>query len=249
VVFRTLDVGNDKKLRYFRMPEEANPALGWRGLRMSLEWKDPFLMQLQALWSCRDIGNPRILLPMVTNVEEVLQVKELLAAISGGADPGIPLGVMIEVPAAALALEDIVEEVDFVSVGTNDLTQYLFAVDRDNPWVSELYQPYHPASLRLLARIGAICEAAGKPASVCGEMAGQRAGALFLVGAGFRLLSMAPSFAPEIKALVREADLDELRAVATEAAACRTGSEALARLEAAAEGAWSRAASRLEGPA
>lgn len=246
VVFRTLDVGGDKTLRYFKMPEERNPALGWRGLRMSLEWKDLFLMQLQALRDCRGIGQPKILLPMVTNLEELLEVKELLRAISGGEDPGVQLGVMIEVPAAAMAIEDLIDEVDFVSVGTNDLTQYLFAVDRDNPWVTELYQPYHPASLRLLARVAEVCREAGKPATVCGEMAGQRPGALFLVGAGYGGLSMAPSFAPEIKALLREADLEELREVAKEAAACRTGAEALGRLEVATERAWGRALGRFQ---
>jgi phosphotransferase system enzyme I (PtsI) len=245
VVFRTLDVGGDKTLRYFHTPEEANPALGWRGLRLSLEWQDLFLMQLQALADCRELGNPHVLLPMVTTVEELLRAKEMLATVVGDG-PALPLGVMIEVPAAAMALEDIVEEVDFVSVGTNDLTQYLFAVDRDNPWVADLFQPYHPANLRVLAHIGRICQEAGKPASVCGEMAGQRPGALFLAGAGFEGLSMAPAFAPEIKALLREADLEELRVVAEEAAACRTGEEAVERLGTATDSAWERAMRRLD---
>ena len=246
VVFRTLDVGGDKTLRYFHTPDEANPALGWRGLRMSLEWQDLFLMQLQALRDCRALGQPHILLPMVTTVEELLRAKEVLAALCGGEELGVPLGVMIEVPAAAIALEDIIEEVDFVSVGTNDLTQYLFAVDRDNPWVADLYQPYHPANLRLLLQIARVCQEAERPATVCGEMAGQRPGALFLAGAGYTGLSMAASFVPEIKALLREADLAELQRVAREAAACRTAEQAVERLRSATDAAWERAMSRLD---
>ena len=240
VTFRTLDIGGDKPLRYFSTPEEANPALGWRGLRLSLKWQDLFLMQLQALRECRGHGEVNIMLPMVTTVEEVRQAKDLLYTIAGEEDLGVRFGVMIEVPAAAMALPDIVKEVDFVSVGTNDLTQYLFAVDRDNPWVSDLYQPYHPANLRVLRYIARVCQEAGVPATVCGEMAGQPAGAFFLAGVGFGGLSMSPLFVPEIKALLREVDIESLRDTARQAARASTAKDALSVLELSTTQAWQK---------
>jgi phosphotransferase system enzyme I (PtsI) len=240
VVFRTLDIGGDKPLRYFQTPEEGNPALGWRGLRLSLKWQDLFLMQLQALRDCRHDGQVHIMLPMVTNVEEIQKAKDLLLAISGDGELDVRFGVMIEVPAAAMALPDIVEEVDFISVGTNDLTQYLFAVDRDNPWVSDLYQPYHPANLRVLRYIARICREAGVPATVCGEMAGQPAGAFFLTGVGFEGLSMSPLFVPEIKALLREVDIESLQKAAYRAARASTAKDAMGILEAETSSAWQK---------
>jgi len=164
--------------------------------------------------------------------------KALLTETLGESFTKIDFGIMVEVPAAAMALKDLVEEVDFVSVGTNDLTQYLFAVDRDNPWVADLYQPYHPALLRTLRYISKTCRRAGVPSSVCGEMAGHRAGALFLAGAGFDGLSMAPPFVGEIKALLRETDFESLRILSAEAALCTTASEAFGMLRAEADRAW-----------
>ena len=150
---------------------------------------------------------------------------------------------MLEVPSAVIGLRDLLAEVDFVSVGTNDLTQYLFAVDRDNPWVSSLYQPYHPVHLRMLRGIARMCAAARRPAAVCGELAGQSAGALFLVGAGFRSLSMAPTFVPEIKALLMASEKGVLEAAASRALRCRTAQEAFEILEGVADAAWQRVAS------
>jgi phosphotransferase system enzyme I (PtsI) len=242
VTFRTLDVGADKQLRYLTLPKEANPALGWRGLRLGLVWQDILLLQLQAFLASGAHGQVRILLPMVTTVEELLAVKKLLLALPvvGGQRP--LLGAMIEVPAAVIGLGDLLREADFVSVGTNDLTQYLFAVDRDNPWVSSLYQPYHPAHLRVLRMIARQCVRSRKPFAVCGEMAGQAAGALFLVGAGFRSLSMAATFVPEIKALLRASDAGVLRTTAHRAMRCRTAGEASAILDTAVAQAWERVA-------
>lgn len=241
VIFRTLDVGGDKPLRYFTMPVEANPTLGWRGLRVSLEWKDLFLMQLSAIVQARNVGDARIMLPMVSNVEEVREAKELVDQLRADAPERlrrVPLGVMVEVPAAAMALKDIAAEVDFISVGTNDLTQYLFAVDRDNAWVSKLYQPYHPAHLRVLQYISKTCDSIGKNLSVCGEMAGQITGALFLVGSNYRSLSMAPPFVPQIKAILRHTKLADLQGLAQEASACHSSEDALAILEKAAANYW-----------
>ncbi len=242
VTFRTLDVGADKQLRYLSLPHEANPALGWRGLRLGLAWQDILLLQLQAFLASGGEGQVRILLPMVTTVEEVRAVKQLLLALPSAGGPRPLLGAMIEVPAAVMGLRDLLRETDFVSVGTNDLTQYLFAVDRDNPWVSSLYQPYHPAHLRVLRMIARQCTAARKPFAVCGELAGQPAGALFLAGAGFRSLSMAATFVPEIKALLRASEMEVLRAAANRALRCRTAGEATAVLEGVVAQAWKKVA-------
>lgn len=243
VVFRTLDIGGDKQLSYFKHPHEANPAMGWRGLRLSLEWQDLFLMQVSALVKAREQGDARIMLPMVTTVEELRRARDLIAQVCAGRQ-SIPVGIMIEVPAAAMALRELALDADFVSVGTNDLTQYLFAVDRDNPWVADLYQPYHPAHLRILRHIARTCGALGKSVSVCGEIAGQMTGALFLAGAGFRQLSVAPPFVAEVKAILREFPIDELRKLAHAAAAAHTSVDALRGLRRAAEEGWSRIVAR-----
>lgn len=238
VTFRTLDVGADKQLRYLELPAEGNPALGVRGLRLGLAWRDLLLMQFQSLAAASPRGRARVMLPMVSTVEEFRAAKAMWESLPAPPSGRPPLGAMIEVPSAALSLRDLLREAEFVSVGTNDLAQYLFAVDRDNPWVASLYQPYHPAHLRLLRRIARTCAAAGRPASVCGELAGQPAGALFLVGAGFRCLSMAPTFVPEIKALLRVSRRAELEQAAAEAQRRRTAQEAFEILEGAAERAW-----------
>lgn len=241
VVFRTLDIGSDKRLRYFEMPSERNPAMGWRGLRVSLQWRDLFLIQLKALSRARRGGDAQVLLPMVTTLEELRAAKRLQEQVwtdANGAAGRLPVGVMIEVPAAVMALRDLARESDFVSVGTNDLAQYLYAVDRDNPWVADLYQPYHPAHLRVLLFIARTCGRLRKACSVCGEMAGQPAGALFLVGAGFRRLSVASPFVAETKALIRAARLADMRRLAARAAAAATAGEAQASLEEAAAVCW-----------
>lgn len=238
VTFRTLDVGDDKQLRYLKLPEERNPALGMRGLRLGLAWRDILLMQFQSLAAAAPRGRARVMLPMVSTVEEFRTARALYESLPAPAGGRPPLGAMIEVPAAVLGLRELLREADFVSVGTNDLTQYLFAVDRDNPWVASLYQPYHPAHLRMLRGIARVCAAAGRPAGVCGELAGQPAGALFLVGAGFRCLSMAATFVPEIKALLRACSRPELEAAAAAAQRCATAQEAYETLRAAADHAW-----------
>ncbi len=238
VVFRTLDIGNDKQLRYFQTPHEANPALGWRGLRLGLHWKDLLLAQIQALMEAGDTGPVRIMLPMVTLLEEVRETRALIRATLPPDQKMPPLGCMIEVPAAAMALRDIVAEVDFVSVGTNDLVQYLFAVDRDNPWVADLYQPYHPAHLRVLDHIARTCKKSKTPLSVCGEMAGELEGALFLIGAGFSQLSVATPFVPQLKAVLSRFKRTELAELVSQACSKSTSAEAHGLLKLAAEQAW-----------
>lgn len=217
VVFRTLDVGNDKKLPFFSLPQEENPALGWRGLRISLHWRDLFLVQLRALLRAASHGKVRILLPMVTTPEEVAEVHSLLAQlradlVAEGIPCGVdvPLGVMIEVPAAIYGLPLYAHYIDFVSIGTNDLVQYLLAVDRDNKWVASMYDPHHPVVLRALDEILRTAAAYELPVSVCGEMAGMVDTALILAALGIRAFSIAPRFIPEVKLIASQVHADDL---------------------------------------
>jgi len=226
VTFRTLDVGGDKPLGYFRTPEERNPVLGWRGLRIGLDWPDILYTQIRAILRASASGHARILLPMVTSRREVERCREALETILADLrttgephDENIELGIMIEVPALVHILDDVLPMVDFVSVGTNDLVQYLLAVDRDNPRVASMYDPYHPGVLRVLRTIGQVTAKAGVPASICGEIAGDHHFTPLLLGFGFRELSMAPVFLPQVKLMVRSFTLEECRAIAQQAVA------------------------------
>ena len=221
VTIRTLDIGGDKPLPYFKTPTEPNPALGWRGLRVTLEWQDLFRVQLRAILRASAHGNTRMLLPMVTSIEEVQAAHQIFGDVRRQlVDHGyeivddLPVGAMIEVPSSVWVLESLIELVDFVSVGSNDLTQYLLAVDRDNPFVSKLYEPLHPAVLRVLAHVAEVARRAGKPCSVCGELAGDHAVALVLLGMGYDMVSVSPNFLAEIRFAVRETPSSEVRALA-----------------------------------
>ncbi len=232
VTLRTLDIGNDKQLPYFKTPKENNPALGWRGLRISIEWQDLLRVQLRAALRASIHGDLRLLLPMVTSLEEIRTVRRIFEEVrrqlneQGFEVPAhVPVGIMIEVPSCVLHLETMIGEVDFVSVGTNDLVQYLLAADRDNPWVSKLYDPHHPAVLLALRHVARVANAAGKPSSVCGEMAGDYASALMLMGMGFGAVSVAPNFLHEIKNAVRQSTYAEAQAMAREASASATCDE------------------------
>jgi phosphoenolpyruvate-protein phosphotransferase len=226
VTLRTLDIGGDKRLPYFQTPEEPNPALGWRGLRIALEWRDLLRIQLRAALRA-GVGHPlRIMLPMVTSIEEIRKAREIFAGVRASlvdqgfeVDANVPVGIMIEVPSALMCIDQLLPEVDFVSVGTNDLVQYLLAADRDNPLVSGLYDPHHPAVLRALERVGQAAREAGKPSSLCGDVADDPAFALLLLGLGFDSISVAPGFLAEIKAAVRLTPASEARAFAAEALA------------------------------
>ena len=221
VTMRTLDVGADKTLPYFKTPPEPNPALGWRGLRISLGWRDLMSVQLRALMRASVHGNLQILLPMVTSLEEIREVRSIfdttradLLAQGYEVVDEIPVGAMIEVPSSFLTLKHIIKEVDFISVGTNDLVQYLLAVDRDNPWVSNLFEPYHPAMMMALEYIARTAREAKKRSGVCGDMAGDAATAVMLLGMGFDSVSAAAHFAPEIKHAVRSVEAKEARELA-----------------------------------
>lgn len=221
VTIRTLDIGGDKPLPYFKTPPEANPQLGWRGIRVTLEWQDLFRVQLRALLRASAHGKLRLLLPMVTSLEEVQtahrifdDVRAQLVEQGYELAPQVSVGIMIEVPSSVWILEDLIREVDFVSVGSNDLTQYVLAVDRDNPFVSRLYEPLHPAVLRVLAHVAQVANASGKPCSVCGEVAGDHAMALVLLGMGYESVSVSPHFLAEVRFAVRETTFTDAQALA-----------------------------------
>lgn len=222
VVMRTLDIGGDKDLPYFPI-EEANPFLGWRGIRVTLDHPEVLMVQLRAmLRASLGLDNLQIMLPMVTNVDEVDDALRLLdRAIRELGEEGLVMprpkvGVMLEVPATLYQLDSLAERVDFFSVGSNDLTQYLLAVDRNNPRVASLYDACHPAVLSAMARLAEECKRLKRPVSVCGELAGDPAGALLLMGMGFDALSMNAPSLPRVRAAIRRVSLDAARALVRE---------------------------------
>lgn len=221
VRMRTLDVGGDKPLPYLPVKED-NPFLGWRGIRISLDRPNLLLTQFRAMLKAnRKIENLEIMLPMVSSLEEVKRAKELLDQAykeiceEYSAVIAYPkLGAMIEVPAVMFILEDLAPYCDFFSIGSNDLTQYVLAVERANPKVAKLYDCFQPSMIRILARLYRICEQEIKrPLAMCGELAGSPLGALMLVSIGFRELSMNYSTIPEIKYLLRRINTQELSEV------------------------------------
>ncbi len=230
VTLRTLDIGGDKQLPYFNMPKELNPALGWRGIRVTLQWKDLLRVQLRAALRASAHGNLRLMFPMITTLDEVLEVREMVKELrvqllEQGYEiaDDVPLGIMIEVPAAVFTLPQLIQEVDFVSVGTNDMVQYLLAADRDNPFVGNLYDPHQPAVIEALSYVARIAKAEGKPCSVCGEMAGEHMNALLLMGMGYDGLSVAPNFISEVKYAIRRTPRQSSEEIFREVAAERSG--------------------------
>lgn len=219
VTIRTLDLGADKAHdSALPLPDEANPALGLRGLRLSLARGELFRTQLRAILRASAYGPVRILLPMVGWIEEIRAARavlddcrrELQAQGHAPADD-IRLGGMIEVPSAALTVDLLARELDFFAIGTNDLLQYLLATDRDNDAVAELYSPLHPAVIRLLHQVLQACRAAGRPVSVCGELAGDPRYTRLLLALGLTEFSLHPSTLLEVRRAVRESDLKHLR--------------------------------------
>jgi phosphotransferase system enzyme I (PtsI) len=227
-VIRTYDLGGEKGIG--PSPGE-NPALGLRGLRYCLAHPDLFGEQLLALCLASRRGELRILLPMVTSLSEIAAARSLLqkAAYRAGLAEPPPVGVMIEVPSAALLADRLAEQADFFSIGTNDLTQYGLAVDRNDPGVSPLYRPLHPAILRLIAMVVDAGSSAGRPVAVCGELAGDPVGAAVLVGLGIRDLSATPVAIPRVKEHLCAVDAQKLRALAEKALESSEASE-VARL-------------------
>ncbi len=221
VTLRTLDIGSDKQLPYMPISEE-NPCLGWRGIRITLDQPEIFLIQVRAMLRANAAtGNLGILLPMVTSLEEIDEARRLIDRAGREVEeqlgyelPRTRLGVMIEVPSMVFMLPALVGRVEFISVGTNDLTQYLLAVDRNNTRVAGLYDSLHPAMLRVLRQIIISAEVAGLDVSLCGEMAGDPMGALLLTGMGFRNLSMNGRSVARVKYLLRRIDLADAEELA-----------------------------------
>lgn len=234
VIIRTLDVGGDKDIPYLALPKEENPFLGVRALRLCVRRPALFQSQLRALLRAGVHGKLAIMFPMVAGLEDLRQARAALAEAEASlAAEGVAyassyeMGIMIEIPSAALVAGHLAREADFFSIGTNDLTQYTLAMDRGNPELTGSYQPHHPAVLRLIDLIVQAAHGAGKWVGVCGEMAGQPAGALLLLGLGIDELSMAGPSVPAIRRLVRATALAEAKAVAGRALACGTPAEVL----------------------
>jgi phosphotransferase system enzyme I (PtsI) len=212
VTIRTLDLGGDKTIPYLGHAREANPFLGWRSIRLSFEHPEFFATQIRAILraaACErgETKRVRMLFPMITTLEEIRRVRAIVRKARRQLDAqgqpygDVRIGFMLEVPAAAVSVDALVEEVDFVSIGSNDLVQYLMAADRDNPKVNHLCQPLSPPVLRVLTNIIAACNAADTPVTLCGEMAGAPRAFVLLLGMGLRSFSMSPAFVPMIKDL------------------------------------------------
>ncbi|TWI65746.1 phosphoenolpyruvate--protein phosphotransferase [Desulfobotulus alkaliphilus] len=218
VTFRTLDINGDKAISYTLTPEEANPALGLRAIRFCLKKKEVFKTQLRAILRAAAYGNAQIMFPMISCLEEVREARKLLRACAkelAGEEkrhnPEIPVGIMIEVPSAVVMADVLAREVDFFSIGTNDLVQYLLAIDRGNPQVAHLYNSLNPAVLRMLKRIVDEADKAGISVAMCGEMAGDPFHLPVLMGLGIRELSMNPQSIPAIKDMIRNMEGHECR--------------------------------------
>lgn len=232
VVIRTYDLGGKKGARQLIGTEEVNPVLGLRGVRLCLKRPEMFATQLRALLAAATAGDLRILVPMVSSVEEIRQVRamveearEELAERGVEVPPNVPLGAMIEVPAAAVGCDLIAPEVDFMALGTNDLIQYTLAVDRANETVSDLFQPHHPAVLRLIGRVAEVGRASEKPVSICGEMAADPALFVLLVGLGLREFSMGPRTVPQAKEIARGLSTGDAERIARAALSLSTAED------------------------
>jgi phosphotransferase system enzyme I (PtsI) len=234
VVLRTFDLGFDKISNDADWPEETNPALGWRGIRVMLDRTAIFKTQIRAMLRASKYGHVKIMLPMVTELAEVERAHKLVAQVKLGLrrksiafDEKIDLGIMVEIPAVAMTAETFAPKVDFISIGTNDLTQYTMAADRLNNKVASLYTPYHPAVLRLIHNTVEACKRHGKPVSICGEIAGDPLALPLFIGMGVDQLSMNPNRIFDLCRLVKRIDSRLVRHLVAPVLAA--GSEATVR--------------------
>jgi phosphotransferase system enzyme I (PtsI) len=232
VIIRTLDIGGDKPLPYLRMPREMNPFLGWRGIRISLDEAEFFKTQLRAILRASAYGKIDVMFPMIIDVEEIRMVKVILREIMEDLrlnnipfNERMEVGIMIETPSAAIMADLLAKEVDFFSIGTNDLTQYTLAVDRTNSKVAKLYNQLSPAILRLIKMTVNAAHSEGKWVGICGELAGNPLAVPILVGLDINELSMAPNFIPKIKNIIRLLNYNEARKIANEVLSLSTAKE------------------------
>jgi phosphotransferase system enzyme I (PtsI) len=228
VTIRTYDIGGDKLLP--RSEKEDNPFLGWRGIRICLDRVDIFKEQLSALLKSSLKKNIRIMFPMIASVNEVVKAKKILKEVKEelnkreiSFDKKIEIGIMIEVPSAYFLADELAREVDFFSIGTNDLIQYLLAVDRGNEYISNLYQQFHPAVIRAIKHIAEAAHSNKIKISVCGEMASDPLATPVLIGLGIDELSVIPSLFPEIKQVIRKTNFEDAKKLCEEL--LKSGSE------------------------
>jgi len=232
VIIRILDIGGDKQLGSFELPKEDNPFLGLRALRLCFENMPLLKTQIRAILRAACHGNLWLMLPMVGSLDDIRaagamieEVKKDLEREGAEYKADVPVGIMIEIPSIALVADMAVKEVDFASIGTNDLCQYLMAVDRLNPAVSKYYQSYHPAMFRLIGQVVSAFNDAGKPIGICGEMGGEPLAVAALIGLGIRKFSMGISSVPGVKKLITGLTLPQAKSLAEQALSCATASE------------------------
>lgn len=218
VTLRTFDIGGDKFPIFLPMPMEENPYLGWRAIRVCLDLPDLFRNQLRAAVRAAEHGRVRILLPFIVSPDEIRRTREMLdevtASLDAGSAPELPLGIMIETPAALETVDRLAPHVDFLSLGTNDLTQYALAVDRGNARLVDLFDPLHPALFRMYRRLVRSAEEAGVEVSVCGDLSEDPIGVSALIGLGYRTFSLAPPAHPEVKEVVLASSAADLAGIA-----------------------------------
>ncbi|MDG2629119.1 phosphoenolpyruvate-protein phosphotransferase PtsI [Vibrio parahaemolyticus] len=238
VIIRTMDIGGDKDLPYMDLPQEMNPFLGWRAVRISLDRREILRDQLRGILRASAHGKLRIMFPMIISVEEIRELKNAieeykaeLRAEGLAFDENIEIGVMVETPAAAAIAHHLAKEVSFFSIGTNDLTQYTLAVDRGNEMISHLYNPLSPAVLTVIKQVIDASHAEGKWAGMCGELAGDERATLLLLGMGLDEFSMSGISIPKVKKVIRNSNFAEVKAMAEEALSLPTASEIEAVVE------------------
>lgn len=239
LVIRTLDVGGDKQLDYFELPEEDNPFLGYRAIRISLDRQDLFKTQLRAILRASHYGQVKLMYPLISSVDEVRaanavldEAKRELEEAGHPYDKGIKIGIMIEVPAAVMIADLLAEEVDFFSIGTNDLVQFTLAVDRMNEEISHLYEPYHPALIRMLRMTVEAANRAGISVCVCGELAGDLRALPIWLSLDVDEISMSSHSILQVKERLLCTSQEESREVFQQLQACRTSAEVIEQLNA-----------------
>ena len=231
---RTLDIGGDKTIPYLGLGQaEANPFMGWRSIRLSFEHPKLFMTQMRAILRAAATSSKavRVMFPMITTLEEMRKVRRIVRraikdlAADNMAYREVPIGMMLEVPAAAITIDHILDVAEFVSIGSNDLVQYLMAADRDNPKVNHLCQPLSPAVLRVLKSVIFTCNQKRIPVTLCGEMAGQPSAFLLLLGMGLRQFSMGPAFIPTIKEVASKVTIEKSESLLADVLRCKTTSQ------------------------
>jgi phosphotransferase system enzyme I (PtsI) len=231
-IIRTMDIGGDKDLPYLDLPTEMNPFLGWRAVRICFDRPEIMNPQLRALLRASAFGKIRIMFPMIVSVEEIRRIKAIIANLKAeltaeehAFDENIEIGVMIETPAAAAIAHHLIKEVEFFSIGTNDLTQYTLAVDRGNELISDLYNPMSPSVLNIIKNVIDASHAAGKWTGMCGELGGDERATLLLLGMGLDEFSMSAISIPTVKKIIRNSNYAEVKELADKALSMATAAE------------------------